>query len=406
MVLNCFTFVPLNTLLGSTVWEGLRVIFLLAWAVFDLSCRSINRVRAAISMIPFLIRLLLLFALASVFWSTQTLDGMRFYVKLIFPYAVGLSVALIISEYAREEMIERWIKISFWLFTVLSLSMFLFTGDVFAPSQDGRYYGWGEIHITKSVNFFFAVFFGACCLVGSFRSYGLHFLVAAGLVFGAGQRSIFMGLLVAIWALSFLKYRRKAMFGLILIPIVFGTLTVSSETLRSRMFLGETDPQDVVRMEDITELMDIIQTHGRLDAWTTLIDTYFEVGNVWFGNGWGSSIVLFTQDFPGLTLIHNDYLMLLYDVGIVGLLTYLVGSAQLIKRSYYGFTSARSRTRRIFFATCYSGFVGLALTALTDNVIIFSPYHVTLLIALFIVAQAMEKTKTAKAATPMNPERE
>jgi hypothetical protein len=67
---------------------------------------------------------------------------------------------------------------------------------------------------------------------------------------------------------------------------------------------------------NLRDIISNINTSGRLEFWVYLWEN---VKISFLGNGLGFSIDIGKTFFPGLNLVHNDFLWLLMDVGIFGI---------------------------------------------------------------------------------------
>lgn len=120
---------------------------------------------------------------------------------------------------------------------------------------------------------------------------------------------------------------------------------------------------------------DGIYMSGRDVIWDYFLRAFWE--NPWFGRGLGTGAVLLVGELNVTTAAHNEYLRLLTDVGIVGLVLFICGFAWWIRdglRFMY-------RDERLLIL----GFVvALALYSLTDNTL-SSPPALMAMFALSLV---------------------
>jgi O-antigen ligase len=105
---------------------------------------------------------------------------------------------------------------------------------------------------------------------------------------------------------------------------------------------------------------------GRADLWSfTLQDARH---HWWFGGGPGSADKAVVQHFLTVSHPHNDYLRVLHDFGVVGLVVFVVGFLTLMVRTW---RLGRSTGRAIHWAA-FLALLGVAGTAFTDNVIVYA----------------------------------
>ena len=73
-------------------------------------------------------------------------------------------------------------------------------------------------------------------------------------------------------------------------------------------------------------------TSGRDELWTITINSWAE--SPWFGNGAGSAQAVITPMFRAIAHPHNEYLRVLHDYGILGLLLFCVGMIWLVWQTW------------------------------------------------------------------------
>jgi len=105
---------------------------------------------------------------------------------------------------------------------------------------------------------------------------------------------------------------------------------------------------------------------GRADLWSfTLQDARH---HWWFGGGPGSADRAVLNHFLTVSHPHNDYLRVLHDFGVVGLVVFVLGFVTLMVRTW---KLGRATGRPVHWAA-FLALVGVAGTAFTDNVIVYA----------------------------------
>jgi len=118
---------------------------------------------------------------------------------------------------------------------------------------------------------------------------------------------------------------------------------------------------------------------GRLDAWTLAWDQAIETPLL--GKGVGSIHDFVDTIWEDTNQIHNDYLRLFYEVGLIGLAIYMsvAGWQLLALRKRMNETSGIARTA---LAGSYLGLCALLITCITDNTITYNLFYTDPLFAL------------------------
>tara|TARA_B110001450_G_scaffold71199_1_gene67496 strand:+ start:12282 stop:13556 length:1275 start_codon:yes stop_codon:yes gene_type:complete len=132
------------------------------------------------------------------------------------------------------------------------------------------------------------------------------------------SRSCILSLLIYYSFILLLKYSFQ-------IAIVF-----SSFILIAYGFLA-INPLEFVKvlgLESFIRLETIENASGRYIAWNFLIN-HFDYKNIFFGNGIGSTEILFKNNYSLLSSLghqgnaHNSFLTILYDTGLLGLISFI-----------------------------------------------------------------------------------
>lgn len=121
-----------------------------------------------------------------------------------------------------------------------------------------------------------------------------------------------------------------------------------------------------------------INATGRTEIWERTMESYRE--SPWVGQGLGSASRVVEAQFPGLGHPHNDYLRILHDVGLVGLVIWfacqfvLVG---LVARAWWKADKVRDVEARIHLTALLS-LIAVSITMLTDNIVVYAFYMLPL----------------------------
>jgi len=153
--------------------------------------------------------------------------------------------------------------------------------------------------------------------------------------------------------------------GLVVALVVgLSYLTVTQvEPVRERFFTGDIG---------VTVGGTGINVSGRDDIWRDVIASWSR--SPWIGKGAGSSSEVVEAALgPGVTQVHNDYLRILHDYGVIGLSLWLLAMAKVFWALWKAWLAAdRSNTVEAHpHLAALLSLVALAGTMVTDNVIIY-----------------------------------
>ncbi len=125
---------------------------------------------------------------------------------------------------------------------------------------------------------------------------------------------------------------------------------------------------------------EVISLSGRLNAWPQFIHN---AEDIWFGDGAASSVEFGNVTFGGWSHPHNEYIRVLIDYGIVGMVLLSIPVVVMLYRLY------RSRPdpvadpqRRWFWSTCFFGITAMLLLGISGNVLMYIAYIGNMLFAV------------------------
>lgn len=111
---------------------------------------------------------------------------------------------------------------------------------------------------------------------------------------------------------------------------------------------------------------------GRTEMWKATEESF--LASPWIGNGIGSATHLIQTRFPGLGHPHNDYLRILHDLGILGMVLWLAGTVLIlwiIGREWLRLDRQNDPRARIHLAA-FLTIIVILLTMVTDNVVVYA----------------------------------
>lgn len=108
-----------------------------------------------------------------------------------------------------------------------------------------------------------------------------------------------------------------------------------------------------------------LNTSGRSNIWDALSQSASSAP--WFGHGPGSSVELVTKLYAPITQPHNEYLRILHDLGIVGMILFAIGMLALLCAIV---RRAVTEDASVHWAALLAT-VAVLLAATTDNVFVY-----------------------------------
>jgi hypothetical protein len=111
----------------------------------------------------------------------------------------------------------------------------------------------------------------------------------------------------------------------------FPLLFFFNETFKKRMFYGESQVTPDAALADPSVLLSHLHTSGRSHAWGHVLDAFFMPSPA-FGSGLGATQNYFYTQGSGISVIHSEYVRLLSEVGIVGIVLFAVAALAYLWR--------------------------------------------------------------------------
>ena len=194
---------------------------------------------------------------------------------------------------------------------------------------------------------------------------------------------------IAIVVFSLVRYKLKSVPYVIVGCFVLVGSVLFIPSIRTKMFMEQMSADEV--LERRGELsVDDINSSARFAMWEWSLDNYYK-GNELFGSGLGILQYAFYErddnpytDESRRGSQHNDYVQILCDTGLVGLILYLLVFISLIAHSFFVYFNRRS-VAIVKLAALISGaaMAGMVSTLYTDNVVTYSMMTLSYPFALY-----------------------
>jgi len=266
-----------------------------------------------------LIHILFLFIIAiSLIWTTSIMFGLRTLLKLIAPLVLLVAVGVAIND---KKKINRLLVIT--LLSCLLSALIAVITTILGMTNDIKLTMPGMSAAVFSSN----MLIGLIVALNKESNNKVLKYVYIGIFVTAilfANTRITIGAMFVIFSI-YGFFRMKGILKYI-IPIssmlCFLMLFLLVEKFRSRMFLGS----HVVSFEsvkDINNAMGRVAGSGRFAAWSEVLDKFFKP-HMAFGSGIGTTQNFYYSSNLGIGVIHSEYVRLLAETGLVGLLLFML----------------------------------------------------------------------------------
>lgn len=342
----------------------------------------------------------LLYSLFSLLWTTDIEWGVRTLVKLASPFIFFVAAQAFLK---REQDLKIATRMIFACCLIVSLLAVINTlgNGVLAPGE-GIYnvrHNYLAAPYMSPANYSFLIGSGAILALTNLLttrkfSYLLLSILFTTLVFWSFVRISMAGLIAAIGMVFFLLARNlavKVVFPL-MIFVVFVTCLFTVEKLRTRMFKSDKVGMETVLSSEVNKLDTIIYMSGRTSLWRKAYNEFLQKRPM-TGRGIGSVDSWLERNFNGVRM-HSEYLRIACDLGVLGLILYLLAICQFYARLLALYLRNNDPVVRSYTVTALAGLTFYLITFATDNslnyICEFSLYIYTFMAFAFISARKWE----------------
>jgi O-antigen ligase len=213
------------------------------------------------------------------------------------------------------------------------------------------------------------------------------------------------GMLLVFCTALLLKNKAKAIPGLAVAGAMFLSVVLFVPSVNEKFFgedAGTVSATDIVQGDAMS--MDNIEMSGREYMWERVMDNCY-YGNETFGGGLGTSgrfVKNYGEATQGLVMMHNDYLQILCDTGIVGIVLIILFYLSVVLKVTSNVALRRSSTLvKLTGIMALSSLAGIAFSMYFDNVVSNSMQSMVMpyiYIGFFLKALDLEKRSSNEVA--------
>lgn len=348
---------------------GLMPVLSLRLGVLELLCiLGIQRSRNNVIW-SWPLRLYVLFLIWEIIGCLYT-PSVEYGTRMILKYSYSLLLALFASSVVRDWLVLlKSLTIARW---VAAFTIFIYLIPIFLPLFPGVFWNRAPLathYITMSVVSLALYFFS------NKKKKNLLFLVVFSLpCFLWVFRTDIMGLVAALSAFALIKYRLKALPVIMLLGVLSVLALFYIPSVKAKMYYR---PDEVTLSDFLTRNVDEdnINTSGRRGVWDDCKNWFYK-GHEVVGSGTGRVQKYMYTEATGFRRggqIHNDFLVLMCDNGLVGLFLYLLSVLSAFVHCIYIYHK-RGYTSYVRFGAIVAGasLLGVVITMYSDNTLSYS----------------------------------
>ena len=308
------------------VWAA-ELIFILSISTFKASIIKDNRWYV----------LFVIFTVCSLFYSEDPIRGIPGLVMYVYPLFYYLLTIFAIKEMEDAEKLFSSVSHHIWILIPLCIL------SVYDKTLIFSYYGMGICTIPAYM-----------FIKTKKKKYVFQLLICLLPAFVLVKRTPLLGISVSMMIFSMLMYKWKAIIPSVLAVIIGIVIIVNVPSFRGKLFYDG----DSVSISDFSrsgEIAEKVNVNGRLVFWSIVWDKYFQE-SPYLGAGQGSVKAYLQSDKNEykmtFSLMHNDWLLILCEQGMIGVLLLLVFFGGLLRRCIKYSAKRYPRDLRLMSAAC------------------------------------------------------
>lgn len=310
--------------------------------------------------------LYLVWLLVGCFYGPSVGYGIRVTLKYMYPFLLCLFASAAVSDaevFFKSSLLARRIALIALICAFIPFSRYIIPGVFWYGTAKAinfisiMIFSLAMFYMTeaKRKNLLFAIVFIIPCFIWVFRT------------------SI-MGSTLAIMVFFLYKYKLKALpciFGILIVAI---TLVFTIPSVREKMFYdSDNKNSDMLYNNELS--MSEVNSNGRFAMWEWSLEKFWEP-EIMTGSGTGNLQKVFYElrhPFGSIKICHNDYVQILCDNGLIGIILFGSSFLLIIIHCFSIFnTGYYTIPIRICAITAGASLAGMMLTMYTDNVVNYS----------------------------------
>ena len=312
--------------------------------------------------------LFLIFAMVSLVWAPSLVYGSRMIVKLTAPFMFLLLVLLACSSWQDLRRLQYMMTISGLLAIVVAVSAVWGGYTSFSTQLGLGVPDLGPAATSANLAVLSVLVLAVLRTSPGWLAVALLGIFAAGSVAGFTRitlAGLLLGATVVLW-LSFKGLTRWfiPLAGIASVPFLF----LFNDTFRQRMFKDADGISLDLMLKSPASILDNVHGSGRFEAWSYVLTNFFKPSPA-FGSGVGTTQSYFYTHATGLNVIHSEYIRLLAEVGIVGVVLMGVAIAAYMMRLAGNYRVSSTREGRAYSLAALGGLVVYVIFMATDNAI-------------------------------------
>jgi O-antigen ligase len=309
----------------------------------------------------------LLFCILSLVWAPSFIYGVRTLAKLSSPFLFLLLIMSVVSSQRQLRMMERLILVSGVLMVTLAIGSMMAGMTTWGGEERLTVLGQPPASFSMHLVATLALALANVKYGNAIRYWPLVAVFSIAVV-GAVTRISIMAL---FGALSVILFMTRAGLGRIIFPILglvgAPAVLLLNDSFRNRMFYQGHEQTAEGILSDPLSNVEYLNLSGRYGVWREAWNQFF-LPNPLFGSGIGTTQeFLYTHPQYNLSMMHSEYIRLLAEVGLVGLLLFILACCAYAVRLIRAYRSHPQSLSGKYAVAGLGGLIAYVIFMATDN---------------------------------------
>lgn len=343
-------------------FSAIRLFILITFMVWII-IRNIGEIKLTFPLVIYLIYLLWL--IIGLTYSSAPSYGFRVFLKYTYPLTIAVAASIIVrykEVFFKSAIYARRLALVSFLITFIPFIEDFFAGIIcYGTARAINFIAMGMFSMAllihnkaeKKRNVFYVLVFVIPCILWVFRT------------------SIY-GTFLAFASFFIIKDHVKAIPKILLLGIAGLAIILGIPSVREKMFKEEAN---VDTYEDVRNIRRTdIRDNNRETMWTDVSNKLYKPHKV-KGSGTGSTQHFFYEVYKGGRIggqVHNDFLQILADNGLIGLILYLSTTFSIFLHCFIMYRTTKDTSVKICVLTAGASIIGVTSTMFSDNTVSYS----------------------------------
>jgi hypothetical protein len=219
-------------------------------------------------------------------------------------------------------------------------------------------------------------------------------------------RTSIMGATVALFLFFIFRYKFKSIPYLVFVIFLFIAAVLYIPAVKSKMFNKDVSSTAIIENKGAQLSKDDIDSNGRFALWDWSLQNYYN-GKEIAGSGSGNLQAVFYKrhkEEEGMVgIVHNDYVQILCDSGLIGIVLYLVIYLCIVVHCFFVYINKKySEGIRLCAIVAGPVAIAMAVTSYTDNTVNYSVATLCYPFGFYGMMLGMIKANRSKAIAKQN----